>query len=121
MLLCNLIKEAAKESPYAADLDNDYIETLISEYTNSPGKCLLYNDYGFIAGSLSKGHILLPNVLVALEIAWYVLPEHRHKMVGGKLYKQFKAWAKENGAKIIFTGKKLKGSTLVQLGYMTWV
>lgn len=121
MLACNLIKEAAKESPYAVYLDIDYIETLIQDYSTDPTKCLFVDDYGFIAGMLSKGHVFYPGITVALEIAWYVLPEHRGKMVGGRLYKQFEEWAISNQARIIFVGRQVKGSTLVQSGYMKWV
>ena len=121
MLLSNLIKNAALESPYASKLDNEYIESLIESFTSDPSKCLYYNDYGFIAGMVTSGHILLPDTLIALEVAWYVLPEERNKMVGGRLYKQFEEWAKSKEIKAIFVGKPIKDSILVQPGYMKWV
>lgn len=121
MLLSKLIQQAALESPYQSELTEEYVNELIRDFSSSNYKCLFSSDNGFIAGLLSDGHILLPQTTVAIEIAWYVLPEARGKLEGGRLYEKFENWAKLNKAKAIFIGKPIKDSILVQPGYMKWV
>ena len=121
MLLSNLMQQAARESAYGVELSEERTEQIIQEYSTDPSKCLFYSDTGFILGLLTTNHLLLHGTVVALEIAWYVAPEARGKLEGGRLYKQFEKWALDNKAKAIFVGKQIKDSILVQPGYIKWV
>mgnify|MGYP001577226536 CR=1 FL=1 len=110
--LRSLIKQAAEEFGYPAPSD-EHIEQLIQTFSTREDSCLFFTEHGFLAGFITTGHILLPNIKTALEVAWYVHPEHRNKMEGGRLYKMFEEWAKENEAVYLFQGIKTRDSKKV--------
>lgn len=64
---------------------------------------------GFLAATSLPGHLILGPVRCAAELAWYVLPEHRHKGYGFQLLNQFEQWAKDTNCKHIFLGKRRRG------------
>lgn len=117
MQLRDLIQQATVEFGYPP-LSVEYIDQLIKNFEDNPVSCLFSTENGFIAGFITEGHILLPNIKVALEVAWYVHPLHRNKMEGGRLYKMFEKWAKENGVAYIFQGIKNKDSKKVSEVHM---
>ena len=112
MQLHNLVQRAALEAHYPA-LTDDYTDSLIQHFSTDENSCLFYEEHGFIAGSIIDTHILLPDTRLALEVAWYVRPEHRNKMCGGRLYKLFEKWAIEKKAVYIFQGIKSRDSIKV--------
>ena len=116
--LTAMMKQAAKEANQGPELSDDHLETLIQTYSTNPDCCLFYNEHGFIMGLMTTGHILFPGIKIALEVAWWVHPEHRKKMHGGLLYKDFAKWAEDNKAEYIFTGIETRGSRKISECYM---
>lgn len=55
---------------------------------------------GVLAGSAHPN--LMSGELVAQELFWYVLPEHRGGMDGIRMLRDFETWAADAGAKHIF-------------------
>lgn len=102
-----LIKQAL--SKYLVNPSDEYIDKLIAQFSQ-PGYFLEYTDDGFIAGMLTNNNILFPGVLIALEVALWVRPEARGSRLGGKLYKKFEQWARDNQAVYILQGMKTKNA-----------
>ena len=100
---------------------DEYIESLIKVFSESPDRCLFYNDHGFIAGFITDEYLLIPDTLVAIEVAWWVDPAQRNKMIGGRLYKQFENRALDNGAQVLLVGRQVKDSTESGRIFIKWV
>ena len=77
---------------------------------------------GFIVGHVAPS-FLQPSVKLCSELAWYVEPEYRGKMVALRLLKQYEAKAIELGAKQIgmvainALSPKSTGDIYLKLGY----
>lgn len=112
MQLPSLIKQATEEFGYPSPSD-EYIDQLIQTFSTRDDSCLFFTEHGFIAGFITTGHILLPGIKAALEVAWYVHPEHRNKMEGGRLYKMFEEWSIKNEAIYMFQGIATRDSRKV--------
>lgn len=108
MELHEMLRMAAKESGYAEDLSDTYLLNKIAEYAANDNACVIHTDKGFIVGVVSDEHLLFPSKLVALEVSWWVMPEHRGSKEGYTLYKWFEEWARYKGAEVMFQGKKTK-------------
>lgn len=100
-------RAAAKEAGYpeAASLTDEYLQAMIVSYITDPTRYIDWNDSGFIVGVMTDGHVVMPGLLVAMEICWWVDPSVRNEGTGMDLYDGFLTWAKENGCKYIFQGK----------------
>ena len=118
--MIDMLIKVREESGYPEMvIDDSYYENLINEYSNSPDKCLFVeHNKGFIAGLKSNNLMALPNVLVALQVFWYVLPEYRKTGVGIDLYNQFEKWATENKCVYIMQEFPTKGCFKVNKNYM---
>lgn len=72
---------------------------------------------GFLAATYLPSHMILGTVPCAMELAWYVLPEYRHKGYGLQLLNAFETWAKSRGCKHIFLGKRRRGYRPLEQAY----
>lgn len=116
MPLFDIFEQARKEFGWPIELDKEYCSHLVAIFSK-PGMFLEWTDHGFLAGHIGF-HILMPGVTLALETAWYVLPEYRNKLEGGRLYKMFEEWAVENEAEYILQGIETRGCTKVGPFYL---
>ena len=90
----------AQESPVEAlkdttKHDDKHVETILFSLIAGRGFVLIDDDLrGFIAGAIVP-NFWCPQVKEVKEIAWWVDPEHRDKMVGGRLLLAFEKEANQ--------------------------
>ena len=89
-----MMKEYAKEAPVPvlAHLDNhdaDYVGQLIFQLLNGRGFILIDDDYRGMIAAIVVNNIWCPKILELKELAWWVMPEHRGKSLGGRLWVKF--------------------------------
>lgn len=112
MQVYDLVLKAAKDSPYRDHINENHLALMIRDYALSGSLFVEYagdEPVAFLAANKALSHPIMGPGPYAIEVALYVRPEHRHKGYGHKLVKRFEAWAKENGCKHAFFGKKLRG------------
>lgn len=116
MQLRKMMDDARIEAGYP-ELVTDW-DKYIRAYTTMEDKFLKEHDHGFIAGMYTNGFMLMDNVRICLEVAWYVEPEHRKTGVGMDLYHSLEEWARKMGCEYIVQGRPTKGCTKVGSHYM---
>jgi GNAT superfamily N-acetyltransferase len=97
-LIYSMAKEFAKQSPYTEFVNYDYLLEMIKDFINSPNedKIILLNaDKGMLAAMVTP--FMFGNVILGVEVAWWVSPEHRNSNVGKELIEAFEFWAKKVG------------------------
>jgi len=101
-----------EEGPYKGLVDEAHLLKQL-EWCAQAGSLFVATDkdepVGFFAATFLPSHMILGRVPCAMELAWYVLPEHRHKGHGYALLVAFESWATNLGCKYLFLGKKRKG------------
>jgi N-acetylglutamate synthase-like GNAT family acetyltransferase len=95
------------------DIDNpDYFNSLIDSIIAGRGVIFIEDNIGFIMGIISPV-IWCEKTYAMYELAWYVKPQYRMKMVGAKLLKAYINYAKqlkEQGRIKLFTITKMVSS-----------
>ena len=100
VLQATLLANRFAHEAYDPWVDDETIYESVVDTINNPDKViLLYENKGFLAGVTHK--FLLGNHLMAVELAWYVVPEARGEGVGKLLIESFEDWAKIMGCKLI--------------------
>lgn len=102
-----LLKAFFDESPYnsskfSKSKVSSMYDGLIKDKTNALVLVAVYDNkpIGILVGNISE--MLFSNEVVASELCWFVLPEHRKSRIGLKMFDAFEYWAKEKqGAKHI--------------------
>jgi GNAT superfamily N-acetyltransferase len=99
----DLIEETALAAPHKIKFDKDYWSEwlkVITEPTDSY-LVLLSEDagkiVGILVGQIYLGHPLVQHSKVAVELFWYVKPEHRGRK-SFLMVDLYEKWAMENGA-----------------------
>lgn len=96
--------EATYPEIYGAEVDEDsLIQFVVSMITDENKVIFIDEDHGMISG------VVIPwffnnNKLFAQEMAWWVEPEKRNTMLGGRLFKTFEKWAVSKGADFMAMG-----------------
>ena len=116
MLLYDMMDAARREQGYP-DQETNWSKW-INYYRKSPMHTLIEHEHGFLAGTITDSYMLMDNKEVALEIAWYVEPEHRNTGIGMELYKEFEDWVRFMDVKYIIQGRHTKGCTKVGAFYL---
>lgn len=96
-----------QETKCASYTDEQFMktwETLIEKKAGVFLACFEPEIIGVVAGMLYPN--LYNGQLTLVELFWYVLPEHRNKRTGYRLFKAFENWGKNKGAeKVIVTNQ----------------
>lgn len=95
--LIEMMRGYAKESPIKAlqDSDNeDHVKNIFLALINGRGFVLIEDDKGMLAAVITK-NFWNPSVIEIKELAWWVHPDHRNGMVGGRLFVGFVNKAKQ--------------------------
>jgi len=116
MLVYDLFENARAEQGYPEQF-TDWPK-IVHGYESDKNKFLEYNEDGFIAGNYTRDYLLLHDIPVVLETAWYVSPEKRNSGIGMELYRKLEAWAYKKGALYLLQGRPTKGCTKVGAFYL---
>lgn len=116
MEVSEMIKAARLEHGWP-DIDMSY-DTVIEIFKNDPGTFWQVSENGFLAGQMTKNYLHMWGVNVAVEIVWYVSPEHRTKGEGMELYNKFEQWARDRNCDYILQGRPTKGCRKVSNMYI---
>ncbi len=117
MHLYKMMDDARREQGWP-DMEIDW-SAQVEEYTHNLDKCLFTTDHGFIAGLVTNAFLLMPNVVVVMEIAWYVEPEHRTQGEGMELYSKLEDWARGiKNCEYIIQGRPTEGCVKVGKYFM---
>lgn len=112
MQLLEVALQGLEEGPYAGLVNAESLAKSL-KWCEQAGSLFVAHDgdnvVGFLAATFLPSHMILGPVPCAMELAWYVLPDYRHRGHGLKLLNEFEAWAKEKGCKHIFLGKRRRG------------
>ena len=95
--LIEMMRGYAKESPIKAlqDSDNeDHVKNIFLALINGRGFVLIEEGKGMLAAVITK-NFWNPSVVEVKELAWWVHPDHRNGMVGGRLFIGFTKKAKQ--------------------------
>ena len=95
--LIAMMRGYAKESPIKAlqDSDNeDHVKNIFLALINGRGFVLIEDGKGMLAAVITK-NFWDPSVIEVKELAWWVHPDHRNGMVGGRLFVGFVKKAKQ--------------------------
>lgn len=89
-----MMKEYAKEAPVAALRnpemhDAEHVKQLIFQILSGRGFILIDDEHRGMIAAIVNQNIWCPKVLELRELAWWVMPEHRGKSLGGKLWLKF--------------------------------
>jgi GNAT superfamily N-acetyltransferase len=95
--IIGMMKNFRAESP-VLDLmdveDEDYWRQMLNDIFAGKGKVFYEEGKGLLMCMIIPS-IWSPQVLVLHELAWYVLPEHRHTTVGYRLVKAYLNYAEQ--------------------------
>ena len=95
--IIGMMKKFRAESPIL-DLmdveDEDYWRQMLNDIFAGKGKIFYEEGKGLLMCMIMPS-IWSPQVLVLHELAWYVLPEHRHTTVGYRLVKAYLNYAEQ--------------------------
>jgi N-acetylglutamate synthase-like GNAT family acetyltransferase len=95
------------------DIDNpEYFDSLVDSIIAGRGVIFIEDNVGFIIGLISP-IIWCDKTYAMYELAWYVKPKHRMRMVGVRLLKAYINYAKqlkEQGRIKLFTITKMVSS-----------
>lgn len=89
-----MMSEYAKEAPVPvlANPDNHnaaHVGELIFQLLNGRGFILIDDDYRGMIAAIITSNVWCPRVMELRELAWWVMPEHRGKSIGGRLWVKF--------------------------------
>ena len=89
-----MMREYAKEAPVPVlanpDSHNeDHVANLIFQMLNGRGFILIDDDHRGMICAIITSNVWSPRVLELRELAWWVMPEHRGKSIGGRLWVKF--------------------------------
>ena len=95
--------------------DPDYFMEFLEENVENPGVqiILLDDDLGLMINVMTRSNFS-PDA-VAHEIVWYTRPEARGR--GMMLFKRFKEWAEESGAKQLFCTVREASPAMERMGF----
>lgn len=98
--------ELVKDKKYH---NKQYVEKLLFEMIVGRGFILIDNEFKGMIGALIIPNVWFPDVLELHELFWWVKPEYRNGIVGGKLWLKFNEMAQElldlGRVKLIHTSK----------------
>ena len=113
--LTEMMRMFRDESPIQQykDIDNpEYFDSLVDSIIAGRGVIFIEDNVGFIIGLISP-IIWCDKTYAMYELAWYVKPKHRMRMVGVRLLKAYINYAKqlkEQGRIKLFTITKMVSS-----------
>ena len=89
-----MMQEYAKEAPVPVlanpkNHDTSYVSNLIFQMLNGRGFIFIDDDHRGMIAAIITNNVWCPKVLELRELAWWVMPEHRGKTLGGKLWIKF--------------------------------
>jgi len=89
-----MMSQYAKEAPVPvlANPDNHnavHVGELIFQLLNGRGFVLIDDDYRGMIAAIITNNVWCPRVMELRELAWWVMPEHRNKSIGGRLWVKF--------------------------------
>jgi len=89
-----MMREYAKEAPVGVlanpeHHDADHVGKLIFQILNGRGFILIDDEHRGMIAAIITNNIWCPKVLELKELAWWVMPEHRGKSLGGRLWIKF--------------------------------
>lgn len=95
-----MMREYAKEAPIPVltkqdSHDSNHVGQLIFEIINGRGFVLIDDDYRGMIAAIITPNVWCPKLLELRELAWWVMPEHRNKSLGGRLWVGFDALAQD--------------------------
>lgn len=95
-----MMREYAKEAPIPAlrntEAHNaDHVGQLIFQMLSGRGFILIDDDHRGMIAAIITQNVWCPKVLELRELAWWVMPEHRNKSIGGKLWIKFDELAQD--------------------------
>ena len=73
-----------------------------------------------IIGWLYSNNVFNPDLKVAAEVLWYILPEHRNSRAGYMLLKAYSDWAEERNTTALLSllpGSKVNFKSLEKFGF----
>lgn len=94
-----MAKKFAEESPYKDLCTITRLRSVVLDCLLSPDRVVFMNEHGMIAGMYTV--FIYGSDLNAVELAWWVDPEHRTSGLGKELIQAFEDWAKDNGCKMV--------------------
>ena len=95
-----MMREYAKEAPIPALANTeahnaDHVGQLIFQMLSGRGFILIDDDHRGMIAAIITQNVWCPKVLELRELAWWVMPEHRNKSIGGKLWIKFDELAQD--------------------------
>jgi len=89
-----MMREYAKEAPVpvlanAETHDAEHVKQLIFQILCGRGFVLIDDDHRGMIVAIVTQNVWSPKVLELHELAWWVMPEHRGKSIGGRLWIKF--------------------------------
>jgi N-acetylglutamate synthase-like GNAT family acetyltransferase len=95
-----MMREYAKEAPIPAlanpDTHNaEHVGQLIFQMLSGRGFILIDDDHRGMIAAIVTPNVWCPKILELRELAWWVMPEHRGKSIGGKLWIKFDELAQD--------------------------
>lgn len=95
-----MMREYAKEAPIPVlanpDTHNaEHVGQLIFQMLSGRGFILIDDDHRGMIAAIITQNVWCPKVLELRELAWWVMPEHRGKSIGGKLWLKFDELAQD--------------------------
>lgn len=80
--------------------DDDHVRELLTSLIAGRGFVLIDDKQRGMLAAIIQRNFWCPSVIELHEVAWWVHPDHRHRSIGGRLFKAFDAQAqilRDNG------------------------
>lgn len=98
----NMALRFAEKSGYEGLMDPEKIHSIVKDFLSSPKEekiIILHGLDGMIAGM--KVPFTFGTTYIASEVAWWVEPKARTKLIGSDLLRAFEAWGKKVGCNFV--------------------
>lgn len=118
-----MMRKYAQESPIAklsqnSNHDSSYVKEFLFSLIAGRGFIYVDDDYKGMIAAIVTPNLWCPGVNEVKELAWWVKPEHRNAMIGGRLFVAFKRHSEkliEEGRAHIITCSLMDNSPNIDL------
>jgi N-acetylglutamate synthase-like GNAT family acetyltransferase len=95
-----MMRRYAEESPLemlsqSKHHNSDHVKSILTTLIAGRGFILIDNELRGMLAAIVTPNFWCPNIKEVKELAWWVHPDHRHSVIGGRLFVEFEKKSQE--------------------------